>query len=194
MKIYTEQLIRNTDAEIVEQFIEEKLELAEEKMKNSSEEYIDLGDNCYIQVTTNTTEKATVTTNSNTPGTQTVWESYGDHNFTVFYQVHLGVICFQLHLSNDYTLSEDGIEITEADSWVDYSGLASASAKSAKITKAEAEEGETASSNSIYSLEVGIDPVTLAKNFKMYNKLKCSDIDTTEEEVKVVQSWNGEWL
>jgi len=42
----------------------------------------------------------------------------------------------------------------------------------------------------VTSEEAGIEK----PNFKMYNYIKCSDIDTRDREVKVVQFWRGEWL
>lgn len=192
-EIEVEQLRKNTDPKILEQFIKEKFKLAQEKTKNISEGYIDLGDNCYINVTTNTTEK-NMTIKTTTPGAETVWQKYGDHKFKAVFFVSFVVAAYELNLENEYTLSKDGIEITDVSSWIDHSGLGGASSKSPKITKKDAKEGETVESNCLFEMVVGWDPVDFNRNFRMYNKIKCSEIDEQESEVKVVKQWNGEWL
>jgi N-methylhydantoinase B/oxoprolinase/acetone carboxylase alpha subunit len=202
----SEQLIERASRDVVEQFVDEKLSLAEKKIKNytvdlnnttNASDYIDLGDKCYVKVTVvdikDGAAKGDISLAS-TPGAETLWKDYGNRQFAVYYDVYVLLIDWQLNLSNHYTLSSTGIKVRYGDAWVNDSGVGTGSAGNVNITKSSAKVGETVSMNCIFRVSAEVDGIGISKNFKMYNKVKCSAIDTAEEQVKVVQSWNGSWI
>lgn len=202
----SEQLIEKTNRDVVEQFVNEKLSLAEKKINNytvdlnnttATSDYIDLGDKCYVKVTVEDKKDGAFKGDislASTPGAQTLWKDYGKREFAVYYDVFVLLIDWQLNLSNHYTLGSTGITVRYGEAWVNDSGVGSGSAGNVTITKSSAKVGETVSMNCIFKVSAAVDGIGISKNFKMYNNVKCSAIDTAEEQVKVVQSWNGSWI
>lgn len=201
--IQQEQLLKNTNQDVIEQFIDDKLSLAEEKINNydvnlnigtTTTDYIDLGDNCYVKVTVEDKKdgasKDGISLRS-TPGAETIWKNYGDRQFTVYYDIFVLLIDWQLYLTNHYTLSSTGINIRYGEAWVNDSGVGSGTPGNIITSKATASVGQTASMSCIYKLTALVEGIGLSKNYKLYNNVKCSEIDKVNKQVKVVQSWSG---
>lgn len=198
-----EKFIAKTDPQLITQFIDNKLSLVQEKvsqyeldlkLNKTTSDYIDLGDNCYIRITLeDNPENSTPSLYATSPGAETLWKDCGNRKFTAKYEVWLVLFFYELNLANHYTLDSSGITVRYGDAWLDYSGAASGSYGAVNITKSSAKKGETVSMNCVFTLSQSTVP-QYTKVFKMYNSVKCSEIDTIDRQVKVVQSWRGDWL
>lgn len=205
------ELVGDTDPDVVRLFVEEKLALAEDKMENYqinleldgiTEERIDLGDGCYLKVTVSDTKDKTTTEvplnsvllRGSTPGAETLWKDYGARMFTATFEIALPVVLYyHLNLANHYTLSANGIEVRYGEAWANCTDLADASYGNINVTKNTAKIGQSVSMNCTFTLTQTLN-VTFSRSVKMTNTVKCSDIDTIDKQVKVVQSWTGAWL
>lgn len=191
------ELIENTEPIIVENFINEKLNIIEEEIlnyeQNFEEKTVNLGDNCYLKIG-NDNDISQITPFASTPGGQTLWKDYGSRKFTSTFEGFLVVAAFDLNICNHYTLSNNGISPRYVEAWGDGSGVLNISTGAINEPKRYASIGETVSSNCTFSIHASASILQYQKSFKMYNYVKCSDIDPVEKQVKVVQSWRGEWL
>ncbi len=195
--IEIKELVENTDPLIINNFIEEKLNIIDSKMVNINlmvdEKTIDLGDNCYLKIN-NIDNDMTIRPFANTPGGQTLWKDYGSRKLTSTFEGNLGVAYFQFNICNHYTLNSNGISPRYVEAWANSSGIINISVGNVNEPKRYASIGETVSSNCIFTIKAAAGILQYDKLFKMYNYVKCSDIDTIEKQVKVVQSWRGDWL
>lgn len=195
--IEIKNLINETSPNVIEDFLDEKLGIIKSEMIkepiSQNKKVIDLGDNCYLKINKKNNE-STITPFASTPGGQTLWKDYGSRKFTSTFEGFLVVASFDLNICNHYTLSSRGISPRYVEAWGDGSGIINISVGSIKEPKRYASIGETVSANCVFSLHASVSLLQYQRSFKMYNYVKCSDIDTVEKQVKVVQSWRGEWL
>lgn len=86
-------LAEKVDTKTKEAFVNEKMELFFEKLKdiemsNSEERHIDLGDNCEVIITvSDVSEGCEIRPLANTPGATTLWKDYGNRMFTTKFEV-----------------------------------------------------------------------------------------------------------
>lgn len=193
-----QDLIIRTDPKVLNSFIEEKMDLINVAMESAGEKtgetIVDLGDGCYLKMGDNEMTVENGVTRDSTPGAQTLWKDYGSRKFTSTFEGYLGLGAFRLNICNHYTLSKSGISPRYVEAWGDGAGLFSISTGTINQPKKSAKEGETVSSNCIFKIRAEIAGAGIDKSFKMYNYIKCSEIDTVEKQVKVVQSWRGDYL
>ena len=110
-------LAEKVDMKTKEAFVNEKMELFFEKLKdiemsNSEERHIDLGDNCEVIITvSDVSEDCEIRPLTNTPGATTLWKDYGNRMFTTKFEVRAVAFNVDLILENHYTLSEKGIDL-----------------------------------------------------------------------------------
>lgn len=187
-----------------EKLIADKFNKVEEILKNNElcietgttkEKIFNLGDNSKLKITLidESEDESLIDLTASTPGGETLWKDYGNRKFTSHYEVWIGPLYYDLYLVNHYKLSASGITERYGESYMDVSGAASGRASNVNISKSSAGIGETVSMNCVFTL-TQTTTAQYSKVFKMYNKVKCSSIDTVDKQVKVVQSWNGEWL
>lgn len=208
------QLLNDTNPEVARTFVDEKMEILAEKMSSiemvgEGVKLIDLGDNCQAVIYTIDEPEigyASMFRNgtnlmSNTPGATTLWKPYGSRQFTSKFEVRTGILDVDLKLINHYTLSSRGVALRYGESVVDRVAgnldLGSASAGSvSEVKKTAYTKGESIqiSSTFTYRWAPVSDVGVITKQFKMKNYVKYSDIDTSAQEVKVVQSWTGTYL
>lgn len=191
----TKELMQKTDVDVIDAFVEEKMEMIGEEFSSEftgGQERIDLGDGCYVEV--NPKEQNTPSLYASTPGATTLWKDYGARKFTSTFEGNLLVAAFNLNMCNHYTLGSTGITPRYVEAWGNGGGLATVAKGSVYEPKRSAKVGETASSNCIFTVTVSTGGKNLQKSFKMYNYVKCSEIDKTGKQVKVVQSWKGDYL
>lgn len=196
-----ENLLKITNPTIVQEFLEEKFDTLGDILANpnsfSSSRTIDLGDNCYVRMSSTPTapeeENPYITPFQSTPGANTYWKDYGDRKFTSTFEGNLVLGAFKLNMCNHYTCDSKGVLVRYVEAWGNGGGLIQISCGSVNgASKGDrAKVGQTVSANCIFTAS---GSGLIQKSFKMYNKVKCSEIDTVEKKVKVVQSWNGEYL
>lgn len=204
-------LMNKVDPQIVSEFVDDKMDTFIEKV-NSIEKsgegktVIDLGDNCTATVYTyDVPEKIPGISQINgidlmasTPGATTLWKPYGYRQFTSRFEIRTGVMDADLIMVNHYTLSSKGIDLRYGESDIVFDpqvniGSLSTGAISEVVKKAHKIGGKIyIRSTFTYRLAPAYDIPLKTKKFIMHNYVKFSDIDKTEKEVKVVQSWNVE--
>ena len=199
-------LAEKVDTKTKEAFVNEKMELFFEKLKdiemsNSEEGHIDLGDNCEVIITvSDVSEDCEIRPLANTPGATTLWKDYGNRMFTTKFEVRAVAFNVDLILENHYTLSEKGIDLRYGKANIvnqSVTGIGSASHSGVVDEKSKAHSiGEQIHVSCVFSYRFApLYNVTLiSKSIELHSKVKYSDIDKTEKQVKVVQSWNGVWL
>ena len=192
------QVVENTSPNVVNEFLEEKMDLigvAMSDVRESTEEHtVDLGDGCYLVMGSSVPFVESDIAMRSTPGAQTLWKDYGNRKYTSTFEGYLLIASFNLNICNHYTLGKNGISPRYVEAWGEGGGVLSVSTGNVNEPKRSAKVGETVSSNCIFSIRVNGSNSGADKTFKMYNYIKCSEIDTVEKQVKVVQSWKGDYL
>ncbi len=179
--------------------VEEKLLMFEREINNidfsNVNKKIDLGDGWYATIEAQDVKEAQggmSLTRSNQA--ETLWKDYGNRRFTAKCKLfRLPISFYEVTLVNHYTLSEDGIVVRYGEAWVNSSGDAQGTAGAVIKIKDKAKKGESVSLSCLYTLNYSITGISNTKTYKFINNVKCSDIDKLEKQVKVVQSWEGEW-
>ena len=188
------QLTSITSPQIIEKFLDEKMIAVQKYLENNNSnalkrnQIIDLGDYCTLQVDNSNIEL------TSTPGAQTIWKDYGARRYTCTFKGEFRVASFSLSLCNHYTLSAKGITPRYWEAWGDGAGFLNVTHGNINKPKQNAKKGETVSSNCIFKVKANIGPATGEQSIRMNNFVKCSDIDTIEKQVKVVESWRGDYL
>lgn len=188
-----DDLIKKTEPKVLKQFLDEKFDRIKQiNYSDISDKKIDLGDGCFIQKSTSHQKEKELFSSK---GAETLWKKYGARQYTSYYDLFLVLGWFELDICNHYTLSSRGITPRYVEAYSSSSALISVSHGSVHQPKRYAKKGKTVSSNCAFKITVGLGKAGIyTRNFKMYNYIKCSDIDTRDREVKVVQFWRGEWL
>lgn len=190
-------LVEKTNPVVIKKFLDEKFNMLEFYLSQNSsilkKQNINLGDNCYLKIN-NCYPSIDYSPFASTPGGQTLWKDYGDRKFTSTFEGFLAVASFDLNICNHYALSSSGISPRYVEAWGRGSGVINVSHGTIYEPKRYAGVGETVSANCIFTLNGSASILQYQKSFKMYNYVKCSEIDTIEKQVKVVQSWRGDWL
>lgn len=205
------QILAKVDPDVLEEFVDEKIQILQNKMNKititntTTKEEIDLGDNCKAIVSAIDEEDNALQSirgmRRSTPGAETLWKGFGNRQFTVKYELKMAVLNADLILVNHYTLSKNGISVRYGEAEVgnpSFIGLNFGSVdpgvvvtNSDKATK----KGKSVKISCIYKFTYQtLYGAEITKRFKLYNEVKYSDIDLTEKEVKVVQSWSGDWM
>lgn len=197
-----EDLLSKTNPDVIQEFVSEKFNALQKATSDpSSFSYshtINLGDNCYVKINaadaaSNENEASPGISILSTPGAQTLWKDYGARKFTSTFEGNFILASFKLNMCNHYTLDSKGIVVRSIEAWGNGGGAMQVS--HGAVNGAEkgdrAKVGKTLSADCIFTVSLaGLGQ----KSFKMYNKVKCSEIDTVGKQVKVVQSWNGKYL
>lgn len=190
------ELLQKTDVDVIDAFVKEKMDLIGEEFSNGfteERERIDIGDGCYVEINPSKSVQSGPSLAS-TPGARTLWKDYGARKFTSTFEGNLAVVAFSLNMCNHYTLGSTGITPRYVEAWGNGGGLATVTNGAINEPKRSAKVGETVSSNSIFKVTLSYGGKNLQKSFKMFNYVKCSEIDKIGKQVKVVQSWRGEYL
>lgn len=193
------QLVDKTSPQVIESFLEEKLNAVQDYLDRhqnldltTDNKIIDLGDNCTLNI--GSSEVNSEIALASTPGAQTLWKDYGSRKYTCTFKGEFLIASFSLNLCNHYTLSSKGITPRYPEAWGDGAGFLSVTHGKINEPKRSAKKGETVSMNCIFKVKANVGPGTGEKSIRMNNFVKCSDIDTIEKQVKVVQSWRGDYL
>lgn len=189
-------LIKETNPRILESFLDEKFDLVQEyldenKVIKEPNKAIDLGDNCSFVIKNTTAPTIEL---QSTPGAQTLWKDYGSRKYTCTFEGNFLIASFSLNLCNHYTLSAKGITPRYPEAWGSGAGMLSVSHGAINEPKRSATVGETVSMNCIFKVSAHIGVGIGEKSIRMNNFVKCSAIDKVEKQVKVVQSWRGDYL
>jgi len=203
-----DEILSEVNPKIINDFVDEKIEKMQSELEKTpittSRKEIDLGDNCKVIVST--TDAADNTINlpalkASTPGASTLWKDYGYRQFTVNYEMSIAVLNANLKLINHYTLSKNGIDLRYGEAEVgnpSFIGVNFGKATHETVVEHSSsahKKGNSIKISAIYNFEYALPyGATITKNFKLYNNVKYSDIDLAGKQVKVVQSWSGDWL
>ena len=207
------ELINKTDPSVIYEFLDEKFKILNqevESIEGEGKNIIDLGDNCKAIIYTvdecddiniiSSLKDIGNNTKGNTPGATTLWKKYGNRKFTSKFEVRSGIVDVDLILINHYKLSSKGVTLRYGESEVikhpgdiDFGSVIAGSVNNVKSTAHNKGEKIHISCTFSFSFAPLYDITLLSKKFKMHNYVKFSDIDKKEKEVKVVQSWRGEW-
>lgn len=196
---------------VIDKFIDEKLSVLEKELDKNpmtieeKERVIDLGDNCSVVINTEDKCESIFLPRTgilkSTPGAETLWKDFGNRQYTVSYDVTLPIFRAKFVLINHYTLGKNGITLRYGEAEIKNSSFAGVNfgdtSKDSIVehSKKATKKGSSIKISCIYKIQY-TTPVgaSISKSFKLYNQVKYSDIDLSEKQVKVVQSWNGEWM
>lgn len=183
-----------------DEFLDEKIELAEQKLSKMEigadslvdgkyEKTIELGDDCYVKVTLEDVAEESYEAKpaANAPAISTLWKDYGNRKFTATYEVASSVITYKMSLCNHYTLSGKGVSVRYSERWLYEEGREVSGGGAVYTTNTSATTGETASMNCPFTLS------KLGKICRLYNNVRCVQIDDSNQRVKVTQSWKCAW-
>ena len=214
-------LVEKTDPKVMEAFIKEKQQLANERfnqinvddcLKECSDGamrgsvIIDLGDGYSAKAEFEDAEEASsalarigeslfeqvyAATNG-----ETLWKSYGKRYFTAKSTRPTGIGACWISLENHYRLSKNGIDerygVSDSKS---LSANATIDEKEPQITDWSAHKPGKSDVNMQckYRWEVDYPGVGGSGNYIMYTTIKYVDIDKSKEKVKVKHSWKTTW-
>ena len=183
----------------LDQFTEEKMILADKALEESEisgkdmeqgrvARTVDLGDGCYVRVIlTDEKESAgepSITPAASTPSSNTLWKDYGDRKFTATYEVALLGATYKMSLCNHYTLNENGAKFRYSERALYKNNTAISGAGAVMTNNTSVGTGGTISMSCMFSI------ADAKSTYKMYNNVKCLQIDKTNKRVKVNQSWS----
>lgn len=204
-------LAENTDSEVVDDFVSEKMDEAVAVLNDESlnedlttledgqeykREVYDLGDGCELIVELE--DRAEEIENGiaayATSGSNTLWKEYGYRYFTASATVSFSLGSATLKLRNHYTLSSKGIDERKGVGTAVYeTDDGSVSVAEPVITDSIARTVGESDVNMYcnYTLNYsGEDGYAMSKKYKMKSNVGFVDIDKSAEKVKVKQSWS----
>ena len=183
-----------------DEFLAEKIELAEQKLSKMEigadslvdgkyEKIIELGDDCYVKVTLEDVaeEPYGAKPTANAPAISTLWKGYGSRKFTATYEVTMAEHMYKMSLCNHYTLSAKGVSVRYSERWLYEDGREVSGGGAVYTTNTSAKVGETAAMNCPFTLK------RLGRTCRLYNNVRCVQIDNSNQRVKVTQSWKCAW-
>lgn len=212
-----EQIIENTPAEVMTEFIDKKTELAfdeaAELMDNIELEEISPGeytghavayleDNCYVEVEVLDMKDPGVLSRLqdyvcpeayavSRSGHSVVWKKYGNRYYTAKTKVFYGVAYGMFALENHYKLSAKGIDERYGYAYSEDSGLIRVSEGSPIITTDKATKvGKSTCITCNFKAKKGYSPIEWTKSYKMKTRVKYLAKDAKEKEIKVNQNWD----
>ncbi len=209
-------LYNNTETHIVNQFIEEKANLAMQEINKMNcqmelkdedaacfSQKVDLGDGCWVLVTvtdqkeesvdTKNTDTVKETNSSKNSGYSTVWKAYGNRYYKAQTTYFFGVAWGKMGLENHYKLDSSGITERYGTPYCSDTGLMRVSSNGdCTITDYYARTIGASDVNmySTFHVIYGYDPILWSKTYKMATTIKYLDKDTINGEIKVGQSFN----
>ena len=204
-------LEESAETEVIEAFIEEKIdeaiEILNDDTENSSlttledgQEYLyevyDLGDDCLLIVELEDRAEGEVDgiATCATSGSNTLWKEYGKRYFTASATVTFSFGYATMKLRNHYTLSSKGIDERYGVALFSYDvDDGSMSATEPEITDSVARTVGASDVNMECQFTLnytGENGYAMKKKYKMKSTVGFVDINTTDEKVKVKQSWS----
>jgi len=212
-----EQIIENTPAEVMTEFIDEKTELAFDEaadlMDNIELEEVSPGeftghavayleDNCYVEVEVFDMEDPGLLSRLqdyvcpeayalSRSGHSIVWKKYGNRYYTAKTTVFYGLAYGMFALENHYKLSAKGIDERYGYAYSEDSGLIRVSEGSPIITTDKATQtGKSTCITCNFKAKKGYSPVEWTKSYKMKTRVKYVAKDAKAKEIKVNQNWD----
>lgn len=92
-----------------------------------------------------------------------------------------------MSLCNHYTLSAKGVSVRYSERWLYEDGREVSGGGAVYTTNTSAKVGETAAMNCPFTLK------RLGRTCRLYNNVRCVQIDNSNQRVKVTQSWKCAW-
>jgi len=212
-----EQLISETNPQVIDKFLEEKTasmeNLVTENIKdadmnidvNGNEYYskkISAGDHCAVKIEIKDEAENTVISSLKDyfleptyavthSGSSTSWKDYGYRQYTAKTVYYYGVASGTIGLEVHYYLSSNGIKLRYGTPIVGDSGLMNVTANSAHITDQYAKTPGASNTNiyATYKVTYGESPTTWSTTYKMAVVISYLAIDKLDKQIHCGHSW-----